>query len=351
MTINSLLDAAAVIDRKSSNVANKRRFASTGEDTKQNIKKIKSFGGIEDENCNSWDMAEKSFHTHIARFLDDIFGTSRFTEMQIVGLAHACGLPMDGNGTVVIPANCGGTAVRSDPSYNSTFTIGQHIATLEAVRQLLLVLCPKFSLNNLSIDEGSVGKLEELRVGNDYKLLRAIFQLITADNTTLFLPVSEKDEHILACIQSLYQFVAKRDVEIKLEGVNTCKDPANCPPKDNINERIAKVFSENLADYSKDQIWELLILIATISEPTAENNFQLSTEQEKEFLLFVKKNSRRHQLRIPLLLGAHFYLSMRRPQGQDLAGIQDYIKQQLIENSTSFNSNVVTRKLISMLLN
>lgn len=349
MTINSLLDAAAAIDMKGSTSSGKRKVEATGAYTKQDPKKIRSFGGFEDEKCSSWDLVEKNFHIHIAKFLDDIFATSRFGGMQILGLAHSCGLPMDGNGTVVIPANSGGTTVRSDPSYNSTFTIGQQIATLEAIRQMLLVLCPKFNLDNLSIDEGSVGKLEELRIGNDYRLLRAIFQLITADNTTLFLPVSEKDEHFLARIQSLYQFVTKRDIDINLEDPDVRKDPANRPIVGNVRDRTAKLFSQSLADHSNEQIWELLTLIATMTENTIEDELQLNAEQETQFLQFVK-SSRSHQLHIPLVLGGHFYLSMRRPVLQDFIGLQDYFKQQLIESSTSLNSNVVTRKLISMVL-
>jgi hypothetical protein len=350
MNINSLLDAAAAIDRKGSKSSGKRKFEATSEYTKQGLKKIRSLDGFEDEKCNSWDLVEKNFHIHVAKFLDDIFATSRFGEMQILGLAHSCGLPMDGNGTVVIPANSGGTTARSDPSYNSTFTVGQQIATLEAVRQMLLVLCPKFNLDNLSIDEGSVGKLEELRIGNDYRLLRAVFQLITADNTTLFLPVSEKDEHLLTRIQSLYQFVTKRDVDAKLEDPDVRRDLANRPTIGNAHERIVKLFSQKLTDYSNEQIWELLTLIATMTENTTKDEIQLSAEQEKQFLQFVK-NSRHHQLHIPLLLSGNFYLSVRRPVSQDLIGLHDYFKQQLIESTTSLNSNVVTRRLISMVLN
>lgn len=256
MNISSLLDAAAQIDEEGTKelvpapealeasnapVSLKRGFQDEGDklvaEKRQRVRQ-NSKAAMEDQSCETWDQVERNFTKYIAGFLDKLFATDRFSRMPIVGKARASGLPLDGVGTVAILGNTApgsaplsastvtslthqrnnsqssdngddiGGATGGSAGLNNTVLVGQNIALLEAVRQTLEILCPSFYLNNLSIDEASVGKLEELRVSNDFRLLRAVVQMIQSTRETEILSVWERDHDVFLRIQALHRFIS-----------------------------------------------------------------------------------------------------------------------------------------------
>lgn len=327
MNISSLLDAAAVIDKK-------RRHS---EDSDTKTKKQRIHNSMEDVPCETWDGVEENFTQHIAKLLDNVFATKRFSSMEIIGKAKFSGLPLDGLGTVIIPAGSdrtggsgsrgGGRVAGKESSSNTTILIGQSIATLEAVRQTVAVLCPNFYVDNLSIDEGSVGKLEELRVSQDFKLLRAVYQLITLNKQTEFLPVCDKDGIILRRIQALYRFLCFSRQYFHHEMAHQQQESQKMAVE------VERFFNTGLHNADENQLW-------TILEFTAQANTRLKPEQEQMFIDFASGYS--GVLRVPLILGAHYYVVSRRLQM--VQGREGHLKM-LLESI----SDVLTRRFLSVM--
>lgn len=335
MTISSLLDAAAVIESST-----KRKLP---EDDLPPSPKKHCSSNMEDSSCDTWDLVESNFVHHVAAFLDALLATSRFSSMPIQGMAKMSDLPPDGNGTVTIPST--GTTTSSgkaspkfdnSPDASCTVRVGQNIATLEAVRQMLSILCPNFYLETLSIDEGSVTKLEELRTSNDYRLLRAIVQLISSTKDTQFLPIADKDHHLMLCIQALHRFITS-DSDLSHAGHSSLI--SGLPALD-----TTAIFQTGLANCSTTDLWSILLLVASPSE-------NLSLAQEEELVEFAAACPTDHTLRVPLLLGAHYYLLTRRPQKQMALGRDSNLRLLLLETCSSGTSNVVLRRLVNMMLN
>lgn len=330
MNISSLLDAAALIEE---NGPRKRKTECDSSPSK----KVCVTNCLEDRSCDTWDLVEKIFVEHISVFLDSLIGTTRFSGMAILEKARASGLPLDGNGSVTIPgiANVTGKKTSGDDVNNSSHTvlIGQNIATLEAIRQMLSILCPNFYLDNLSIDEGSVGKLEELRTSNDYMLLRAVVQLITSTKDTQFLPIAEKDNDLMQRIQALHKFITGGD-----EATNKSKAPEDAP------SNIKAIFQNGVSKANSSELWQILVLIAS-------NSRELTAKQEDNFLEFAGNCGADHVLRVPLLLSAHYYLLTRRPQKQINVGRDSNVRLMLLESCSMGVSNVVSRRLINMMMN
>lgn len=238
MDISSLLSAAAVIekdkspkdDNKSELMIRKRKAPADDDSYAESKPWYETFS------CNRWDVLEKYFAYYIAFELDGLFGTDRFSQIPIGDMARSSGLSLDGSSSMTIPgsnsssrgANTFATAMFGNnaqfyansngsshppppPSTNCTVRIGQNLAILEAVRQLMVFFvpnCAHLGVGNLTIDESSIGKLEELRISNDYKLLRAIVQMVQGAPTkriSEFLNVSERDEDLFKKIKILYK--------------------------------------------------------------------------------------------------------------------------------------------------
>lgn len=375
MNISSLLDAAAVIG-DDGNGKRKIGVALGGEDAassssnskKQQIEEVyrKSRPAMEDEICNNWDQVEQNFTERLAHFLDELVGTTRFTRMSIIGKAKASGLPLDGNGTVAISGSSSsnfagsrsGSAEGDDDSpvsgasNNSIIIVGQNIATLEAIRQLMLTFCPNYNLDNLSIDEGSVGKLEELRTSNDFRLLRAVAQLVTSRRQTEILSVSEKDQEILDRIQSLHRFIAgcnPVDPQANKDGNNRQKlqIPDSVEEAQNKMREVSRIIHNGLNNAVNDELWRILIYIGN----TRPDGYLFTKEQEEVFLKFVSSElDDATTMRVPLVLGAHYYLLSRRAQPYLVQGMDANLRMLLLEACSSQSNNVVTRRLVNMIL-
>lgn len=241
MDISSLLDAAAVLEtgqsmRKqgsNSSSGSRKRSIDGIEDnddagekrSRTSLKSATSRRGsraqswFEDSPCHTWELVEGQFAYYIAENLDKVFGTRRFSSINVLNLARSSGLPLDGSGMMTIPGN--NSSSRGNAAYcsisgngsmsfsaaygglqhnasagagsaaavaaavaaatsssNCTVRIGQALSVLEAIRQLVGVVCPALNVDDLGIDEASVGKLEELRISSDYRALRAVCQLL-----------------------------------------------------------------------------------------------------------------------------------------------------------------------------
>lgn len=370
MNISSLLDAAAVIDK----TGPKRKIeeALDGDDEsvsscstvvkRQQVEEAYRLSrpAMEDKSCDTWDQVERNFTNHVAVFLDELLTTNRFGRMAMQGKARASGLPLDGNGTVAIPCNSSNTlsggmrsaSVSSNgsgygSSGHSTVVVGQNIAMLEAVRQMLGVLCPNFYLNNLSIDEGSVGKLEELRISNDFRLLRAVVQLITATKDTQFLSVCDKDQDLLLRIQALHKFITGFNGEIQgimPQGATSSEDV------EKTKEEVEEIFQRGLDKADAGKLWKLLTFIATPGR--LQEVCKLTHIQENALLDYViTGGSSGTGLRVPLLLGAHYYLLTRRPPQHMNAGRDSNLRLLLLESCATQVNNVVARRLVNMILN
>lgn len=328
MNINSLLDAAAVIENSP-----KRKL--NAQDT---LPSKKVCVNLEDRSCDTWDVVENIFVDHVAVFLDSLVGTTRFSQMPILDKARTSGLPLDGNGSVTIPGSVNTSRKNdtTDANYN-TIRVGQNIATLEAIRQMLTILCPNFYLDNLSIDEGSVSKLEELRTSTDYKLLRAVVQLISSPKDTEFLPIGDKDRDLMHRIQALHKFITVAG------DPNQPKATVVEKPEVQDTANIAAIFQNGLTQATCFELWQILGLIAS-------NQQELPPDQEDVFLEFAGNCASQHAMRVPLLLGAHYYLLTRRPQKQIKTGRDSNLRLLLLE-SCSMGGNVVSRRLVNMIMN
>lgn len=365
MNISSLLDAAAVIDGDKGRIKKEKRKLedtldgdSDSASSCSTIKKQcedKSQSVMEDYRCDTWDRVEQNFMEHIAVFLDELIGTTRFTGMPIIGKAKSSGLPLDGHGTVIIPGGSNGergsgsSKGASGEGSNSTVIVGQSIATLEAIRQMLSTLCPNFYLDNLSIDEGSVGKLEELRISNDFRLLRAVVQLISSTKDTQFLPVGDKDMELMRRIQALHTFIGASTADPHPNQDN--HQPFHTPESElKTVEEIGSIFQQELNKADSEQIWAILVFIAG-NRGSGGSESRLTARQEELFVEFASTCGIQHGLRVPILLGAHYYLLTRRPQRQIIAGRDSNLRLLLLETCSTKVNNVVTRRLINMILN
>jgi hypothetical protein len=330
MNINSLLDAAAVIEEETS--SRKRKASNVDVDSEEpsatRAPKKLCAATLDDRSCDSWDDVERIFTENIAGFLDSLLATDRFSQMNFLGKAKVCGLPLDGGDAINIPI--GGTI--SSP--NGTVRVGQDIATLESVRHLLSILCPSFYLDNLSIDDPSVGKLEELRISSDYKLLRAVVQLMTASKHTQFLPVDNKDEEIFQRIQALHRFITGDE-----------QQPYLATPAPERQHQMSGVLARGLRSAAPTELWSVLTMLA--QEPV-----QLAPTDEDELVELARGSGNDTALRVPLLLATNHYLLTRRPQRQLVAGKDNSLKLLLHESSSSgMNGNVVARRLVNMAIN
>ncbi|KAF5116718.1 hypothetical protein DV495_000901 [Geotrichum candidum] len=330
MNINSLLDAAAVIEEETS--SRKRKASSVDVDSEEpsatRAPKKLCAATLDDRSCDSWDDVERIFTENIAGFLDSLLATDRFSQMNILGKAKVCGLPLDGGDAINIPI--GGTI--SSP--NGTVRVGQDLATLESTRHLLSILCPSFYLDNLSIDDPSVGKLEELRISSDYKLLRAVVQLMTASKHTQFLPVDDKDEEIFQRIQALHRFITGDEQQLY-----------RATPAPENQHQVSGVLARGLKSATPTELWSVLTMLA--QEPV-----QLAPADEDELVELARSSSSDAALRVPLLLATNHYLLTRRPQQQLVAGKDNSLKLLLHESSSSgMNGNVVARRLVNMVIN
>lgn len=326
MTISSLIDAAAVIE-----CSNKRKFsdAEAGSSKKQCL-------NLEDTSCDKWDMVEVNFTKHVASFLDALLATSRFSSMPILNMAKSSGLPLDGNGTAVIPSTgvcVGKTLQKPDgPDASTVVSIGQNIATLEAVRQLLSVLCPNFYLDNLVIDETSVSKLEELRSSDDYRLLRAVVQLVTSSKNTQLLPVAERDHTLMLRLRALYKFMH----------CDPAVAAATSPPVNLGYEEVAPMTQAKLSVASNTALWTMLLRIAS--------GHLLTPAEEDAVVGFALSCPHSHSMRVPFLLGVHHYLQARISHKAVAAGRDSTLRLALLEACSSSSTNVVLRRLIGMTL-
>lgn len=433
MNISSLLDAAAQIDdckgkRKIDDVEGTRASSSSPRNNKRHQIEdayLSSRAELDNKTCESWDQVEYNFTEHVAGFLDMLLGTKRFTRMNIVGKARASGLPLDGVGTVSIPGNGSGanTLSRStrsmshsdggddrvaSGSINNTVIIGQNIATLEAIRQMLCILCPGYHLNNLSIDEGSVGKLEELRISNDFRLLRAVVQLIQSPKETDILSVWERDSELLLRIQALHNFIrgsAARSQQQKRGSTSsngsassvhshngrldallmpaqpaiprreTQEDARAMEKQQQLGRDVLDIFETGLEHANNDDLWKILTYIgngAQLRERTEERTLlrpQLSPQHEEQFLEFVNRGGVCEQkkkvgetnssdqsndegneggnadIQIALLMGAHYYLVMREPLQQSGMELRESsFRLQLLESCATTRANNVVAR-------
>lgn len=331
MDINSLLDAAAVIEEKSC----KRKASNAGIDDQElstaPAPKKACTTTLDDCLCDSWDDVERVFTENIAGFLDNLFATDRFSQIKILGKAKVCGLPLEGGDSISIPI--GGNINSS----NGTVRVGQDIAILEAVRHLLSILCPSFYLENLSIDDASMGKLEELRISSDYKLLRAVVQLISTPKHTQLLPIDDKDEEIFQRIQALHRFIVGDEQQQSL--------PYRSTPAPEHQYQVSAVLARGLRSATPTELWSVLTTLA--QEPV-----QLAPVDEDALVELAQSNSSNMALQVPLLLATNHYLLTRKPQRQLVAGKDNSLKLLLHESSSSgMNGNVVARRLVNMAIN
>lgn len=379
MNISSLLDAAAHVEVPTADVKKKRSFedmsdkltdlhehsVSTSVGSMSSIaKKIKYDGyadPVEQTECKTWEQVETNFVNYIAGYFNTLLGTDRFSNMTLIGLSKICGLPSDGYGTVVIPSNSG-TTTRPDGSVNNTSMVGQHIATLETIRQLVATLCPQFELDNLSIDEGSVGKLEELRISNEYKLLRATLQLLTSHHPVEFLPVSEQDQPLLARLKTLHHLLvdSSRTAQSQSQSQSPSQlqiqqqfDTSGVKSEDLSEARkemmggIGRIFAHGLATSSTQELWDLLSYISDsrqLFRDMIPRIPRLSSAQETEFLKYVSDEiSSTHEMYVPLLIGAQSYVSRHELTGNGY-------KDKLVGMCTEGPSNVVLRCMVSIMM-
>lgn len=363
MDISSLLDAAAVIE------CNRNAFHSPSSSL------INPSPWYELDNvCDQWDKVESFFALYIAPNLDSLFAltpTTRFAQMAVMNLARLSGLSLDGSTAITIPGSNGAARNSVAAHYGAppptpgmspkempnpalstcTARIGQSLAVLEVVRQLLVLLIPaSFVFNdNLIIDESTVGKLEELRVSNDYKALRAVFQLLfgPADAACCFLEVSDKDNELLT----------------KLNILNTFLVPNTPPPDSDIsNPDISPVFAEmnqaneltSLQKLRPDLVWSLLAWLAQagprarLSEQDLQTSIRYASRQLSLSIPSPKPatiDTGAGSLEMALLLGIHHHLSARPDMRPDPA----YVKSLLLNGTQFWNQNLVMRRLVHLL--
>jgi hypothetical protein len=275
MRIASLLDAAAVLDSKE--VA---RFPTNPNDKP---------GGI------AWGDLCQYYKDNVAPFLDNLFCTTRFSEISAV--------------------------CRKQLSQSLKFRNGEELAILEAIRQILSILCPSLYLEGLAVDEANVPKLEELRITSNYKLLRCIVQLIGFSKNTEFLPVDRPDEPILTKVRVLHQFVHFGD-----DGKPACQIQ---PPDD-----FANIF-RNGSD--PEQVWKLLEYIS--------QDGRLSDGHIETLAGSCQGEGEIHGLKVAVLLGLYYNVS-RSP----LSSKQSKLRIRLMDHSGADGINALLRRLLDMSL-
>lgn len=141
-----------------------------------------------------------------------------------------------GNGHEIVAPSSVATAAAAASSSNCTVQIGKSLAVLEAIRQITKLVCPTFEMKNLGIDDNNVGRLEELRVSDDYSILRSVFQMLMMTpaankHNCEFLLVAEDDLEIRERTKLLHRFtngifpvIDPVDGRVKLESIEeTCK--------------------------------------------------------------------------------------------------------------------------------
>lgn len=269
---------------------------------------------------------------------------ARFSQMSITNLACMSGLPLDGTGSMTIPGSnssargnggygstamtIGGTngslgapiyfsnessssfyspdghvssagsattaAIAAASSSNCTVRIGQSLAILETVRQLVGILCPSFYVDHLGIDETSVGKLEELRISNDYRALRAIFQLlvmapgasqtsVSALKETDFLSVGEHDGELLSKVKVLNRFAnltfpspseGSKDSRVSFRSVNGTKNKSSS----NDGDEGLKSASDDIPFLSYEDAQPVIAEMASVNRARSEGRMVFSNK-------------------------------------------------------------------------
>ncbi|CAN6625849.1 hypothetical protein TRVA0_010S02256 [Trichomonascus vanleenenianus] len=212
MRINSLLDAAAVIESK--------------------------------PKWTTWGQVCQYYTEHIAPSLDAVFATTRFGDICSTPHHFALGASTDES------------------------TSAQDLAVIEALRQLLGHLCPMFNLSGLTIDESKITKLEELRITNDYKLMRLIVQLVSSQMRPFeYLGVAEGDSEIYTKVMALERFVTRIGNSNSESACSSTGDPDDSSdvPVDQIIDELSIAEAS-----SSDRIWQVAIHISRDGTLTAD---------------------------------------------------------------------------------
>lgn len=137
----------------------------------------------------TWFQVCRFYLQYVGPHLDAMFGTKRFTELVPT---HPQDATFDTNGT-------GDGELRN---YGPV-----EYATLEAVRQTVAELNPALRLDDLVVDERQVAKLEDLRISNEYKLMRCVAQLLTSDADTQLIEAAEVDKDIYGRLVALHRVI------------------------------------------------------------------------------------------------------------------------------------------------
>ncbi|KAA8908435.1 hypothetical protein TRICI_004773, partial [Trichomonascus ciferrii] len=277
MKINSLLDAAAVLDN----------------DKKEEPKSSPVVRWA------SWSQLCQYYSEHVGPHLNNMFHTDRFTEITI----------------------------------SSSNSSGQELAVLEAVRQIVTNLCPSFYLGDLTVDETKMPKLEELRISNDYKLLRCVFQLLGSNcqEDVEFLPVAESDSELYSRILATHKFIHGQF------------KPAIGDLSYNSKDLDAAIASRN-----GQTIWPLLESLPIIKPDTPDCNacssnnststpVALSNDQIDALLDLANQDI----LQIPILLALHYVLTDSPAQSK--------IRYRLLDLSSN-GLDLISQRLVQLIL-
>lgn len=273
MKINSLLDAAAVLDN----------------DKKEEPKSPPVVRWA------SWSQLCQYYSDHVGPHLNNMFHTDRFTEITL----------------------------------SSSNTSGQELAILEAVRQIVTNLCPSFYLGDLTVDETKMPKLEELRISNDYKLLRCVFQLLGSNcqEDVEFLPVAESDSELFNRILATHKFIHGQFRPTIGDLSYNSKD---------IDAAIASKHGQT--------IWPLLESLTIINSPNCNScsgnsstAMNLTNDQIDSLLDLANQDI----LKIPILLALHYVLTDSPTQSK--------IRYRLVDLSSN-GLDLISQRLVHLIL-
>lgn len=202
-----------------------------------------------------WDWLKlyQTYSDNVGLTLDNILGCNRFR--QIVPLLNG--------------------KKKNSGSIPSNLTSGEDLAVLEVIRQIMTSVRPGWTLDNLSVDESSMVKLEELRITDDYKLLRNVAQLLGSHASTEYLAVSDtkSDKRIQDRVFILHRLI----YGVNAQRIQSHKMQMNSVQQE-VNETITdEIISKMLESKSSTIAWKVLQLLSTGQQLTEHQIDRITT--------------------------------------------------------------------------
>jgi hypothetical protein len=191
-------------------------------------------------------------------------------------------------------------------------------ATLEAIRQTVADLNPAMNLENLLVDEKQVPKLEDLRISNEYKLVRCLAQLLNSDSDTQLLEVGDADKEIYRRLVVLHHIVHHKSEAHQ----------GSVVIGDEVNHLIRHP--------TLDGVWEIVFRLATGAA---------TTHGVKDEALISAVQAHQPGLLVPLLL------AIRHASQPGPDSLHFNYTRRLMNVAASPDTDTFSQRLISMALN